>query len=255
MIKHPYTCTMLIVGLGILLSLVNGCAPKNLVSQSQEIEIGKQASAQIEKQYKLVNDPDLNNIINQMGRTIAQYSARPDLKYTFKILDAKDANAVSLPGGWIYVFKGLIDETKGKPDQLAGVIAHEIGHIAARHHADMIGRETYSNLLIGILTKDETSRIAGIFANITLLRWSRKHEYDADNLGIKYMYESKQYDPQGLINFFNYLLSKEKDKPSQFEKIFQTHPVTGERITRAQKFYDNLRAGVPSGTASNGSGD
>ncbi len=225
----------------LFISLLGGCAPKKLVSQSQEIEIGQQAAKELESKNRILNDSELNAKVDAIGQLMAKNSERPDLKYTFKIIDSKTVNAVSLPGGWVYIYKGLIDQTADKPDQLAGVIAHEVGHIAARHHADMIGRQTYASILIGALTKDETTQIASIFANVTLLRWSRKHEFEADERGIKYMYKSQQYDPQGLINFFNYLLSQEKDKPSQLQQIFLTHPVTSERIARAQSYYDELR--------------
>jgi predicted Zn-dependent protease len=223
--------------------LLPGCKPSGLVSRNQEIDIGRQASQDIEREYKLVEDPQMNAMVDQMGQALAKCSDRQDITYTFKILDIKDVNAVSLPGGWVYVYKGLMDRTKDDPNQLAGVLAHEIGHIAARHHADMIGRQTYASILIGTLTKGDVTQIAGIFANITLLRWSRKHEYEADKLGIKYMYRCKQYDPQGLINFFNLLLQEQKKKPSELEQIFLTHPVTEERIKRAQTYYDDLRSG------------
>lgn len=230
--------------IAIVSLFVCGCKPESLVSKSQEIEIGQEASQQIESRYPVNKDPALNALINQIGQDLAQRcSDRPDLTYTFKILDIKDVNAISLPGGWVYIYKGLIDETQGKPDQLAGVIAHEIGHIAARHHAQMLGREIQAQLLIGTLTKGQTKEIATLFANLQFLRWSRKQEFEADKLGIKYMYRCQKYDPQGLINFFNSLLQKQKDQPSRFEQIFRTHPVTSERIKRAQEYYDALRAG------------
>ncbi|MCL6520548.1 MAG: M48 family metalloprotease [Armatimonadetes bacterium] len=230
--------------IAIVSLFVCGCKPESLVSKSQEIEIGQEASQQIESRYPVNKDPALNAFINQIGQDLAQRcSDRPDLTYTFKILDIKDVNAISLPGGWVYVYKGLIDETQGKPDQLAGVIAHEIGHIAARHHAQMLGREIQAQLLIGTLTKGQTKEIATLFANLQFLRWSRKQEFEADKLGIKYMYRCQKYDPQGLINFFNSLLQRQKDQPSRFEQIFRTHPVTSERIKRAQEYYDALRAG------------
>lgn len=240
--KRYYTVIALIL-LSMVASILTGCSPKSLVSTSQEVEIGKQASEDIEKEYKLNKDPELNAMVDQIGQALAKCSDRTDITYTFKILELKDVNAVSLPGGWVYIYKGLIDETKDKPDQLAGVIAHEIGHVAARHHADMIGRQIYAALLVGTLTKGDIQDVAGIFANITLLRWSRKHEYESDRLGINYMYRCKLYDPQGLVNFFNSLLKMEKNKPSEFEQIFRTHPVTEERIKRAQVYYDDLRAG------------
>lgn len=223
-----------------------GCNPSQLVSQNQEIEIGREASKEIERKYKAVNDPALQARVNEMGQALAKCSDRTNIVYTFKVLDMKDVNAVSLPGGWVYVYKGLINETKGKPDELAGVIAHEIGHVAARHHATMLGRQIQANILLGTLTKGDVQQIAGIFADITLLRYSRVQEYEADKLGIKYMYRCKQWNAQGLINFFGALLKLEKNKPSEFEQIFRTHPVTQERIKRAQTYLDDLRSGKES---------
>jgi predicted Zn-dependent protease len=223
--------------------LLAGCKPKSLVSTSQEVEIGREASQEIERQYPVNKDPQLNQLVTQIGQNLAPYSDRQDIEYKFKILDLKEVNAISLPGGWIYVYKGLIDATKADRDELAGVIAHEIGHIAARHHADMIGRQTYAAILLGTLTKGDIRQIAGIFADISLLRWSRKHEYEADRLGIKFMYRSKGYDPEGLISFFDKLLQMQGHEPSEFEQIFRTHPVTSERIARARAYLADLRAG------------
>ncbi|HUV04628.1 MAG TPA: M48 family metallopeptidase [Armatimonadota bacterium] len=224
-------------------SLLAGCKPKSLVSTSQEVEIGREASQQIEHQYPVNKDPQLNQLVTQIGQNLAAYSDRQDIQYKFKILDLKEVNAISLPGGWIYVHRGLIDATKGNRNELAGVIAHEIGHVAARHHADMIGRQTYAAILIGTLTKGDVRQIAGIFADISLLRWSRKHEYEADRLGIKYMFRSKSHDPEGLIGFFDKLLQMQGHEPSEFEQIFRTHPVTSERIARARAYLADLRAG------------
>jgi len=223
--------------------LYTGCNPRDLVSKDQEIEIGRQASQEVESKYKVVKDPALNAEVNRMGQELVKCSDRQDIQYTFKVLDLKDVNAISLPGGWVYVYKGLINETKGKPNELAGVIAHEIGHVAARHHATMLGREIQASILIGTLTKGDTRQIAGLFANITLLRYSRDQEYAADKLGIKYMYRCKQWNAPGLVDFFGSLLKYEKRKPSEFEQIFLTHPVTADRVKRAQKYLDDLRAG------------
>ncbi|MCX6375682.1 MAG: M48 family metalloprotease [Armatimonadetes bacterium] len=213
-----------------------GCNPSQLVSQNQEIE----------RKYKAVNDPALQARINEMGQALAKCSDRANSVYTFTVLDIKDVNAVSRPGGWVYIYKGLVNETKNKPDELAGVIAHEIGHVAARHHATMLGREIQASILVGTLTKGDLRQVAGLFANITLLRYSRKQEYEADKLGIKYMYRCKQWNAQGLVDFFGSLLKLEKNKPSEFEQIFRTHPVTQERIKRAQAYLDDLRSGKES---------
>lgn len=233
----------LLVALIAFMSLLAGCKPSGLVSTSEEVSIGKQASQQVESQYPVNKDPKLNAMVTTIGQNLVRFSPRQDVEYTFKILDIDEVNAVSLPGGWVYVYKGLIDLAKNNPDQLAGVMAHEIGHIAARHHADMIGRETYAGLIIQTVTRGDVQQWAGLFANLTLLRWSRKHEYEADLLGIDIMYKSKQYDPQGLINFFGALEQKQKDNPSKFAQMFRTHPVTAERITRAQEHLADLKAG------------
>ena len=227
---------------------LTGCNPKSLVSTSQEISIGREAAAQVESQYPVDKDAQLNALVNNLGQTLVTCSDRQDIKYTFKVLDVKEVNAFSLPGGWIYVNKGLVDEAKGNTDQLAGVIAHEIGHVAARHHAAMMGRELQANILIGTLTKGDITTLASIAANFTLLRWSRKQEYEADKLGIKEMWrcrnkDSKVYNAQGLVDFFATLQSKQKKEPSKFEQILATHPVTSERIKRAQTYLDDLRSG------------
>jgi len=224
-----------------------GCSPKSLVSTSQEISIGRDAAQQVESQYKVDKDPKLNALVNNLGQNLVKCSDRQDITYTFKILDVKEVNAFSLPGGWIYVNKGLIDETGGNTDELAGVIAHEIGHVVARHHAAMMGRQLQAGILIGTLTKGDVTTLANIAANITLLRWSRKQEYEADKLGIAEMWRCRNrgpdYNPQGLINFFGQLEAKQQKEPSKFEQILATHPVTSERIKRAQEYLDELKAG------------
>ena len=242
MLKHSHVAILLVLLIGCS-TVFTGCKPESLVSTSQEVGIGRQASQQIESNYPVNKDPELNRLVNEIGQNLVQYSERQDIKYTFKVLDLKDVNAVSLPGGWIYVYKGLIDNTKGDVNELAGVIAHEIGHIAARHHAEMIGRETFAGILVVTLTRGDVRQWANLFANLTLLRWSRKHEYESDRLGVKYMYQSR-YSAEGLVNFLERLQQIQKDKPSEFEQIFRTHPVTEERVKRAKNFLADLKAGT-----------
>ena len=246
--RTGYHAAALLLLLAVLPLLLTGCKPESLVSASQEIDIGRQAAQQVESQYPVNKDSQLNALVNNIGQTLVACSDRQDIKYTFKILDVKEVNAFSLPGGWIYVNKGLIDEAKGNNDELAGVIAHEIGHVAARHHAAMMGRELQANILIGTLTKGDVSTLASIAANFSLLRWSRKQEYEADELGIEEMWRCRNkdpqlYDAQGLIDFFGTLQAKQKKEPSKFQQALSTHPVTAERIKRAQEYLNDLKAG------------
>ncbi|MBP6965087.1 MAG: M48 family metalloprotease [Armatimonadetes bacterium] len=230
--------------LAVAMSLTAGCKPQNIISTSEEVEIGKEAAAKIEKEHPVNKDPQLNRLVTGMGQNLVRYSKRQDIQYTFKILDHDEVNAVSLPGGWIYVYKGLIDATKNEPDQLAGVIAHEIGHVAARHHADMIGRQVFAGVLVQTLTRGDTQQWAGLFANLSLLSWSREHEFEADKLGVNYTFQSKQYAPEGLIGFFAVLEGRAKSNPSKFEQMFRTHPVNSERIKRANEYLAKLKSGA-----------
>jgi len=226
----------------LAVAALTGCETESLVSKSQEVEIGRQAAKDIEARHPVSKDAELNATVNDIGQYIAARSDRTDIQYTFKVLDIKDVNAVSLPGGWVYVYKGLMDEVGSDKDMLAGVIAHEVGHVTARHHAELMGRSTLYGIGIAVLTKGNTRQWVNFFANLNLLRWSRKHEYEADALGIKYTYSST-YNPDGLIRFLEVLQTKSKSEPSRFEAALRTHPVTSERIDRAKDDLAVLKAG------------
>ncbi|MDO8587699.1 MAG: M48 family metallopeptidase [Armatimonadota bacterium] len=237
---------LLVLPILLALAAIPGCKSGSLISESQEVDIGQQASRDIERQYPVSKDPRLNAMVNEIGQYIAARSNRPNLKYTFKVLDIKDVNAVSLPGGWVYVYKGLIDLLGGpanvNKDQLAGVIAHEVGHVAARHAAEQMSRSTLYGITIGVLTKGNTAQYANVFANLSLLRWSRKDEYEADKLGINYTYGS-QYNPQGLVDFLK-LLQAKSGSGSKSLAFLRTHPVTSERIDRAQTYLNQQKSGA-----------
>jgi len=250
MYRHFCIMLTLLIALGYSVC-ISGCKPQSLVSTQEEVSIGREASQQVEAENVVVTDTGLNSLVNRLGQTLVGCSDRQDIQYTFKVLDTGEVNAFSLPGGWVYVDKGLITATAGKNDQLAGVIAHEIGHIVARHGAQQIGREIEANILIGALTRGQMQEVASIFADIELLHYSRTEEYEADRLGIKEMWRCSHedpvtYNPEGLIDFFGYLLKIEGKPPSGFEQIFRTHPVTANRITAAQTYLNDLRSGKAS---------
>lgn len=237
--------TAFVITLVLLCALLAGCNTAGIVSRSDEVEIGRQASKQIEQEYKLDNDPKLNQLVNRIGQTLAARSDRTDITYTFKILDTKDINAVALPGGWVYIYRGLIDEVAGDEDELAGVIAHEIGHIAARHGAKQIGRSTLYGVGIQVLTKGTVAQLASIWANLDLLRWSRTDEYEADHLGVKYTYGSP-WKADGLIRFLKVLQAKSKEKDGgSFGAMLRTHPMTADRVKRAETYLAELEKTRP----------
>jgi len=218
-----------------------GCAPKSLVSTEDEIAVGQRAAAQVEREYKVSQDAAVNQRVTTIGQTLAAQGARPGIEYKFKVLEGKDINAFALPGGWIYVFSGLLDAVGSDNDMLAAVIGHEIGHVAARHHADIMGRSQLYGIAIAVFTKGNTQDWASFFANLNLLRWSRKHELESDRLAVKYLYQSKRYDPNGVVRLLELL--KQKSGDSRFLAFLRTHPLTEDRIERAKYWVAQYEAG------------
>ena len=229
----------------VLMTLVAGCNTAGLVSTQDEVDIGKQAAKEVEQKYPVSKDANAAARVNKIAQEIlAHANPRKGIEYQFKVLDIDDINAFALPGGWIYINKGLLDAVKNDDDQLAGVIAHEIGHVQLRHHAKMMGRQTIYGIAIGTLTKGNAQQWANIFANLDLLSWSRKEEYEADRAAIDYTFAST-YNPDGIITFFNYLMSKNKE--SRALPFLRTHPLTENRIARAQDYLSAKRAGKTTG--------
>ncbi|MEN6370484.1 MAG: M48 family metallopeptidase [Armatimonadota bacterium] len=220
--------------------LLTGCPPEKLISTSDEVSIGRQAAAEVEAQYPVSRDPRLNQLVNTIGQNILrQTTPRKGITYTFKVLDISEINAFSLPGGWIYVDRGLIDATSGNVSELAGVIAHEVGHVQARHHAQIMGRSELYGIAIGTLTKGNTTQWVSFFANLNLLRWSRSQEYEADKLAIDYTFNSP-YNPEGLIDFFRVL--EAKVGKGSTPAFLSTHPLTEDRIERAQAYLNEKKS-------------
>lgn len=210
-----------------------GCKPESLVSTQAEVDVGRQAAEQVERQYKVSTDPALNQLVTNMGQTLATQAApRTGIQYKFKVLESKEVNAFALPGGWVYVFTGMVDAIGNDHDMLAAVMGHEIGHVAARHHAQIMGRSTLYGIGIAVLTKGSTTNWANFFANLNLLRWSRKDEYIADQLAVEYLYKGRQYDPNGVIRLLEML--KKQGGNSKFASFLRTHPLTQDRIDRAK---------------------
>lgn len=232
---------VLLLAIVMVSGVLAGCAPKSLVSTSDEVRIGREAAAEVEAQYPVSRDARINQLVSGIGRTLLTYTTpRQGIEYTFKVLDVDDVNAFSLPGGWIYINRGLIEATRGNTSQLAGVIGHEIGHVQARHHAELMGRSALYGIAIGTLTRGNTTQWVNFFANLNLLRWSRKHEYESDRLAIDYTLPSR-YNAQGLIDFFRVL--QEMGGRGRTPEFLRTHPLTDDRIERAQAYLNERKAG------------
>lgn len=204
------------------------------VSEKDELAAGRNADAQIRQQYHVNTNSHWNGLVKHLGVRLARVSERPDLPWTFRVLDSKEINAFSVPG-YVYVTTGLLNFVGDDQDALACVIGHEIGHTTGRHAVKAAQQEEVGNLIVGLLgarAGGGVRTLLGLGANLIQLGHSRGDEYDADRRGIRYAIKAG-YDPEGLIRFFDKLKAKEGDTGG-IAAYFQTHPATGDRIKRAQ---------------------
>jgi predicted Zn-dependent protease len=207
-------------------------------STEAEIRMGKEYATQIESSLKLVTDPVINEYINRVGQNLVRNSDAK-VPFTIKVVDSDVINAMALPGGFFYVNSGLILAADDEAE-LAGVMAHEIAHVAARHTTRQLTRYQFVNYMslplifvgggIGLAAREA----AGIGIPVTFLKFSRGFEAEADYLGIQYMYKAG-YDPNEFVNFFEKIQAQEKKKPGSMAKVFADHPQTPDRIAKSQE--------------------
>jgi beta-barrel assembly-enhancing protease len=215
----------------------------NWYSLERQIAMGKQYSDQVEATSKLVKDPEIQNYVNALGQNLVRNSDSL-VPFTIKVIESDDINAFALPGGFFYVDSGLILAADNEAE-LAGVMAHEIAHVAACHVARQNTRGKMMNMAsIPLMMLGGPIGYAGyevltIATPLTYLKFSRRFESDADFLGIQYMYKAG-YDPQALTAFFEKIKSLERTKQSRVVKAFRTHPQTPERIEKTQAEINTL---------------
>lgn len=202
-------------------------------SQEKEMQIGRQLAAEVEQQAKMVDDPVITEYVNRVGQNIVLHSDAK-VPFTIKVIDSDEVNAFALPGGYFFVNKGLILAADNEAE-LAGVMAHEIAHVAARHAMETQGKGTvlqYGLLAGMILTGGVAGSIlqntAGIAQMLAFFKFSRSAEEEADKLGVQYLYAAG-YDPTAMSTMFEKLASQNKKKPGTLSKLFSTHPQSFDR--------------------------
>jgi beta-barrel assembly-enhancing protease len=209
----------------------------NFYSLEKEIGLGKQLAQEVERQAKIVDDPVIAEYVNRVGQNLVRNSDAK-VPFTIKVLDSEEVNAFALPGGFFFVNSGLILKADNEAE-LAGVMAHEIAHVAARHGTRQATRGTIINyasiplIFMGGWTGYAIRQGAGLAIPLGFLTFSRGFEKEADFLGLQYMYKSG-YDPTAFVDFFEKIQSMEKKKPGSISKVFSTHPMTDDRISTAQ---------------------
>jgi beta-barrel assembly-enhancing protease len=208
-----------------------------------DIKIGKAYAMQLEQSMKMVQDPVVNEYVNRIGQNLVRNSDAK-VPFTIKVVDADEINAMALPGGFFYVNSGLILAADDEAE-LAGVMAHEIAHVALRHatrgqtRADIANIMTIPLIFVGGGIGYAAREAAGIGLPMTFLKFSRGFEAEADYFGLQYMYKAG-YDPNAFANFFEKIQAQEKKKPGSLAKAFSSHPQTPDRIAKTQEEINKI---------------
>lgn len=209
----------------------------NLISLEQEWSMRSDLHNQVQQEQRLLNDRAALQYLNQIGRRIAAQTPMGNKPWDFFIVDDPSVNAFNLPGGLVYVNRGLIAEADSL-DQLAGVLAHEIGHGASRHGTQLMTRSYGYNLLASLLLGRDAGQGKRLLAQVVgagvLTDYSRDAEHEADRLGVEYAYRAG-YNPRGAADFFRQLLDMRQRRPTKVEQFFASHPLTEERISNVER--------------------
>lgn len=209
----------------------------NLISVSQEAEIGHEFQQEVEKQYPILNNSKAGAHVDKVGSRLLQGASEVHFRYTFNVIDQDAINAFALPGGHIYVYRGLIEAAENE-SELAAVMAHEINHVVCRHGTEQLSKVYGYNFLLSLAfgrNPPAAARIVGnLFGEMGMLAYGRKNEFEADRRAVYTMYKAG-YDPHGMVSFFNKLKAMENEEPSRLQLLFSTHPPTSDRIEQVKR--------------------
>ncbi|OGT32921.1 MAG: hypothetical protein A2W28_01315 [Gammaproteobacteria bacterium RBG_16_51_14] len=259
--------TLLLICSGCAVNPVTGQQDLVLLSEQDEIALGRQSHQQVLQQYDVYDNKELQRYVQDTGAKIAGKSHRNNLIYRFTVLDSKDINAFALPGGYIYITRGLLAYLKSEAE-LAAVLGHEIGHVTARHSVRQYSAvqlanigATLGSILIPGMNQPMTNQLVQVFGTALLRGYGREHELEADGLGAEYLARNG-YDPEAMLDVIRALKSQEQfetqlaqaegREPNIYHGLFSTHPDNDTRlqevITRARK----LKAAVPNAYSGQG---
>ena len=220
----------------------------NFYSLEKEIALGKQLAQEVERQAKIVDDPIIAEYVNRVGQNLVRNSDAK-VPFTIKVLDTEEVNAFALPGGFFFVNTGLMLKADTEAE-LAGVMSHEIAHVAARHgtkqatKAELINIASIPLIFMGGWTGYAIRQGAGLAIPLGFLQFTQGAEREADYLGLQYMYKAG-YDPTAFVDFFEKIQTLEKKKPGTLAKVFSTHPMTDNRIKAAQDEIQKILVAKP----------
>ena len=215
------------------------------VSTQQEVQMGAEYAAQINAQLPIVQDAEINRYINVLGDSLASVVDDRGLDYTFYVVNAPEVNAFAVPGGFIYVNRGLIDRTTSL-SQLAGVLGHEIGHVVERHSVEQMEKAQGANIgvvlgctLLGVCNSDLAQAAIQVGGSALFAKFGRDDEREADQLAVPTLVRAGIH-PRGIPEMFRILLNERERNPSAVEGWFSTHPGEEERIQITQALIDQI---------------
>jgi len=210
------------------------------VSQQQEVQMGMQEAQQVNAQLPIIQDPEINRYLNVLGDSLAHVTSRADLDWHFYLVNSNDFNAFALPGGFIYVNRGVA-ERSDKLDQFASVLAHEIGHVVRRHSVKQMEQMQGANIgvtLACVLTNVCNSQIAQAGINVAgtavFAKFSRQDEAEADASGVEELVRAG-IDPHGMPEMFQKLIAERQSKPAGVETWFIDHPLEEDRLAATEQ--------------------
>lgn len=216
--------------------VIAGCG----VSEDQEVRLGRQNAEQVNAQVALVRDPVVVNYVRELGLSLARTTPRADLDWQFFVVDSREVNAFALPGGFIYINRGLIERAQHL-DELAGALGHEIGHVVRRHSVQQMEKQTGANVLVGLgctltnLCSSDVARAAIQVGGAALFaRYSRKDEAEADSVAVLNVIEAG-IDPRGIPKLFRRLVEERRTSPLRIEAFFASHPLEEDRIQATER--------------------
>ena len=243
----------------VILAIVTGTASGqtvvrsgfNIFSVDQDVEIGKASALQVEKQMPMMTDAAAQRYVSALGARLAAQAPGPKFNYQFRVANLSDLNAFALPGGFVYVHRGLLDQVRSE-GELAGVMAHEIAHVALRHPTNQASKAYLASAGLGVLggllgnrtgssTGQLINAVGGFGMNTLFLKFSRSIETQADIVGSQIMSRAG-YDPMEMAHFFNYMAQKAGSAPSSVARFMSDHPAPADREARVKQEANLLGA-------------